>query len=292
MTFLATIYDEFSSATNMVDNEIDTLSAAAIIAKSNYRNLNIEKYERQIEYFAETLENSLPQNIGNVVPANLVTLINGVFFNELNFKGDVNTYENPQNLYINNVIDARKGIPISLALIYSEICNRVGLDVQVIGLPGHVICRYNYYSDKNATTKSTLLIDVFNNGRVISERDCNVIIKNTFGAKKDLLPHYLSSLTPRQILMRILLNLKTTYLRQGNDEDALRIIQLKLSMFYWDLDEIRDRGMIYERLGQNELAIQDLQQYVAHRSEARDIDMVKKVLKSLQIHSPNFKDLN
>lgn len=80
MTFLDNIYDEFSSATNMVDNEIDTLRAAAIIAKSNYRNLNIEKYERQIEYFAKTLENSLPQNIGNVVPANLVTLINGLFF--------------------------------------------------------------------------------------------------------------------------------------------------------------------------------------------------------------------
>ena len=83
MTFLDNIYDEFSSATNMVDNEIDTLRAAAIIAKSTYRNLNIEKYERQIEYFAETLENSLPQNIGNVVPANLVTLINGVFFRSI-----------------------------------------------------------------------------------------------------------------------------------------------------------------------------------------------------------------
>ena len=92
--------------------------------------------------------------------------------------------------------------------------------------------------------------------------------------------------------MRVLLNLKTTYLRQGRDEDAFRIIQLKLSMFYWDLDEIRDRGMIHERLGQNDLAIHDLQQYVAYRSDARDIDIVKKVLKSLQLHSANFKDLN
>ena len=92
--------------------------------------------------------------------------------------------------------------------------------------------------------------------------------------------------------MRILLNLKTTYLRQGNDEDALRVIQLKLSMFYWDLDEIRDRGMIYERLGRSDLAIQDLQQYVVYRSDARDSDIVKKVLKSLQIHSHNSKDIN
>ena len=291
MTFLDNIYDDFSSVTNIATNEIDTVRAALIIAKGNYRNLNIEKYERQIEYFSETLKNSLPQNIDDISPNNLISSVNEVIFNELKFKGDVNTYENPQNLYINHVIDERQGIPISLALIYSQICNRVGLDVQVIGLPGHVICQYNH-SNKDKTQKPTLLIDVFNNGKILNERDCHTIVKNTFGAKKDLLPHYLSSITPRQILMRILLNLKTTYLRQGNDEDALRIVQLKLSMFYWDLDEIRDRGMIYERLGQSDLAIQDLQQYVSHRSDARDIDVVKKVLKSLQIHSPNFKDVN
>ena len=291
MTFLDSIYDEFSSVTNTVGNEIDTVRAAAIVAKSNYRDLNIEKYERQIEYFAETLRNSLPTNTDSITPTNLIALVNGFIFDELNFKGDINTYENPENLYINYVIDERKGIPISLALIYSEICNRVGLDVQVIGLPGHVICRYNYF-DTNKKKQSRLLIDVFNNGKILSERDCHVIIKNTFGAKKDLLPHYLSCLSPRQLLMRILLNLKTTYLRQGNDEDALRVIQLKLSMFYWDLDEIRDRGMIYERLGRSDLAIQDLQQYVVYRSDARDIDIVKKVLKSLQIHSHNSKDIN
>lgn len=288
MTTIDVIRDQLAQATAGPADEVPVARAALLIAQSEYPELDIDLYERRLQSIAERLEEELRTISEPRSPRQIPLVVNRLLYRELGFRGNDAVYEDPRNLYLNYVLDERIGIPVTMALVYSEVCQRAGIDVRPVGLPGHVICRYQpVWSDEPA---DSVLLDVFNAGRILNERDCQALMKNTFGSAQPFHEHHLATLTPRQLLQRVLHNLKVAYVRRGDEDRAARVIDLKLTLFPWDLDEIRDRGMLRERLGEYELALDDLNHYVMFRPGARDISTVRHTLRSLRRHASSAKD--
>ena len=278
MTGFEETLQRFRAAVTGPADEIPLARAALLIARSEYPDLDTDAGERRLQDMAETLEQQLARNDAREHPRRVVQTITQLFFRELGFRGNTDHYDDPRNLYLNWVLAERRGIPVSLAIVFAEVCQRAGLDVQPIGLPGHVICRYQ------PAEGDPVYMDVFHGGRLLSEADCQLLVRNLFGARVPFKPHYLGALTPRQTLQRLLHNLKAGHLQRGDEERAARVIDLLLAIFPWDLDEIRDRGMLRERLGEVDSALSDLEQYVQYRAGARDIQTISETVRSLRRH--------
>lgn len=283
MTTIDSIRDRLARITAGPTDEVPLARTALLIAQSEYPDVDIDEYERRLQSIAEQLEVELEGKSDSHSPLRVPLTINRLLYKELGFKGNDSAYDDPRNLYLNHVLDERSGIPVTMAIVYTEICQRAGLDVRPVGLPGHVICRYQ--PPDTTDERDSILLDVFNFGRVLSERDCQVLVRNIFGKGEPFRDHYLTTMTPRQVVQRLLHNLKVGYLRRGDEERAARIIDLTLTLFPWDLDEIRDRGMLRERLGDVSLALEDLERYIAFRPGARDIQTVTETVRSLRRHA-------
>jgi regulator of sirC expression with transglutaminase-like and TPR domain len=278
------ILEAFGQAVSGRASEVPLARAALLVAKAEQPSLDVDAYERRLQDIAQTLSQQLGRTEAPLSAKRAVQTVNQLLFRELGFRGNAAHYDDPRNLRLDWVLDERRGIPVTLAIVYAEVCQRSGLDVYPVGLPGHVICRYAPFRDR-PRDDGELYIDVFNGGQLVSEEDCEEIVRRTFGGRAPFKPHYLDSLTPRQVIQRLLHNLKAGYLQRGEEERAERIIDLLLAMFPWDLDELRDRGMLRERLGDVEPALRDLEQYVRYRAGARDIQTVSETVRSLRRHA-------
>jgi regulator of sirC expression with transglutaminase-like and TPR domain len=257
------------------------LARSALLVAAAEHTVDIDAHERRLQDIAETLQQRL-QRGRDQSPQYVVHTLNQLLYRELGFRGNADHYDDPRNLLLDYVLTERTGIPVTLAIVYAEVAQRAGLDVRPVGLPGHVIVRYR---PEGAELGDALLLDVFNRGRSLTARDCQVLVKNVFGARLPFKPHYLAALTPRQVVQRLLHNLKAGYLQRGDEDRAARAIDLLLALFPWDLDEIRDRGMLRERLGDYPTALNDLEQYVQYRAGARDIQTVTETVRSLRRHA-------
>lgn len=276
------VLEQFREAVTGPADEVPLARAALIAARSEYPDIDVDAHERRLQDIAETLEQHLARPGVREHPRRTILTVNQLLYRELGFRGNTDHYDDPRNLYLNYVLSERRGIPVTMAIIYAEVCHRVGLDVQPVGLPGHVVCRYR--PDGAEVEADELLLDVFSFGRLMTRRDCQILVRNIFGSRVEFKDHYLASLQPRQVLQRLLHNLKAGYLQRGDEDRAAKVIDLLLALYPWDLDEIRDRGMLRERLGDVAPALSDLEQYVQFRPGARDIQTVAETVKSLRRH--------
>ncbi|MPZ99854.1 MAG: tetratricopeptide repeat protein [Dehalococcoidia bacterium] len=273
----------FHEAVSGPADEVPLARAALLISRCEYPGLDVDVHERRLQDIADTLAQRLARDAERrPSPLRVVQTINQLLYRELGFHGDNQHYDDPRNLYLSHVLSERAGIPVTLAIVYAEVAQRAGLDIRIVGLPGHIVCLYRPEGGGEA---DEMYLDVFNGGRVLTVRDCQVMVRNIFGAKVPFKPYYLAGLTPRQVLQRLLHNLKAGHLQRGDEERAALAIDLLLGMFPWDLDEIRDRGMLRERLGEYPLALDDLEQYVQYRAGARDIQTVAETVRSLRRHT-------
>ena len=246
--------------------------AALLVARAEYPDLDVEAYEAQLRELGERLEARIHPS--NEVRAQLQEA-HRLLFAELGFHGNEQEYGDPRNLLLNDVLDRRTGIPVSLAIVYIEVCRRAGLQAHGVGLPGHVICRVD-------TSDGPVLVDPFHRGRELTEDECRRLVRAVYGHGTPFREHYLDAVTPRQLIQRLIHNLKAGYLQRGDEERAGRMIELLLALYPWDLDELRDRGMLRERVGDYAAALTDLEQYVRYRAGARDIQTVSEAVRSLR----------
>lgn len=283
MTPLEETLERFREAVAGPADEVPIARAALLIAQAEYPSIDVDGYERRLEDMAETLTQQLGRQPFRPRARAMIQTVNQLLFRELGFRGNADHYEDPRNLYLSDVLSERLGVPVTLAIVYAEVCQRAGLDVQPVGLPGHVICRY---SPNDPTDEADeLLIDVFNGGRILTRHNCQELVRGAFGARVPFKDYYLENLLPRQVIQRLLHNLKAGALQQGDEERAARAIDFLLALYPWDLDEIRDRGMLRERLGELRSALTDLEQYVRYRAGARDIQTVAETVRSLRRHA-------
>ena len=274
---LAYLADQFRTALGEPGHDVPLARAALLIAQGERPGLDIDGYEAQLREWGLRLEARVHPAAEPLVQ---IETANELLFGELGFHGNEEDYSDPRNLLLDEVIERRTGIPITLTVIYVEVCRAAGLDMRGVGMPGHVIVR-------NAARphEETLFVDVFRGGALLTVADCERIVGSIYGSATPFRDHFLDPVTPRQLLQRLLYNLKANALRRGYEAQAERAIELLLALAPWDLDEMRDRGRLRERLGRYTEALTDLETYLEYRPGARDASTVADTVRSLRRHA-------
>jgi regulator of sirC expression with transglutaminase-like and TPR domain len=189
-----------------------------------------------------------------------VMALNEYLFSELRFVGNRVEYEDPRNSFLNEVLERRTGIPITLALVYMEIARRAGLHVEGINFPGHFLLRC---PTRRATPYTEdLIIDAFHGGAVLSEEACRDLLRRHAGEGAVFDSHLLIHATKPQILARMLLNLKRVYVRMHSFPQARDATELLLAVDPSATTELRDRGLLAYHLKDFSAALRDLQRYL------------------------------
>ncbi len=211
-----------------------------------------------------------------------IATLNEIFFGELGFKGNTWRYNDPANSFIDRVIATRHGLPITLSVIYLEVCWRLGLPMVGVALPGHFLTRY-------AAPYAEIFVDPFHGGRLWSHADCEQQIASFYGhATPALIQEVLTPPTKRSILTRILRNLKNTYMESEQLEAALAAIERILLLDSVASEELRDRGLLRARLGQVSAALEDLERYARLAPQAADLSQIQQQAQALTRHfAPN-----
>ena len=203
-----------------------------------------------------------------------ISAINQVLFDELGFQGNTWAYGDPRNSYLDDVLALRTGIPIALSIVYLEIGWRLGLPLQGVALPGHFIVRYDI-------PERPVFIDPFNRGRRWSEEECLAQARLFYGSvTPEMLERMLQPPSRRDILTRLLRNLKNSYVERNDDQHALAAVE-RIMMLDDDPVEHRDRGLLYARMGQIGAAISDLDDYARLEPQAADLHTVKRQARAL-----------
>ena len=234
-----------------------------------YPDLNIPKYIERIN----EIGNSLKLKINDVKNSTyLISMLNEHLFEEYGFQGDDEDYYDPRNNFLNAVIDKRTGIPITLSILYSEIAKYIGLNLRIVGFPGHVIVKY----------EEEMIIDPFYGGRLLTVNDLEEILYRNFGDSVEFIPEYLSIATTDQILTRLLRNLKNAYTQSYAYDKAMRCTDMILGIRPESPEEIRDKGILEERLLHYNEALPLLNKYLELDPEAEDADFILELIKSVR----------
>jgi regulator of sirC expression with transglutaminase-like and TPR domain len=234
-----------------------------------YPELNISKYIEKIN----EMGNSLKIKIGEVKnPTYLISVLNEYLFDELGFHGAEDDYYDPVNSFLNVVLDKKTGIPITLSILYAEVAKHIGLDLRIVGFPGHVIVKY----------KKEIILDPFYRGRLLTIEDLEKILNRNFGEDVEFVPEYLNEATTEQLLTRLLRNLKNAYTQSYAYDNAMKCTDMILGMQPESPEEIRDKGILEERLLRYDKALPLLNKYLELEPEADDADFILELIKSVR----------
>jgi len=236
------------------EDRIDLALAALLIPAEEYPRLVVEDYIERIDVMAAGLAVEIDLEAS---PAKIAGTISAFLSEEQGFDGDREDYYGPRNSYLNEVMDRRRGLPITLSIVYIEVARRVGVELLPVSMPGHFLV-------KMLRDDLELFLDPFNGGDVLDVHGCRRLFQSVQGAGPAFRESMLGAATRRQVIRRVLQNLKSAYLDQQEFERALRTIDVLLTLAPWDLDEVRERGLLLSRLGRTEEARRDLQAYVDH----------------------------
>ena len=259
--------------------EMDLARACLLIAADAYPGLDVEGYLGEIERLAVRLRGRMPPGGGT---QERVVALNRFLFDDLGYSGNADNYYDPRNSYLNEVLDRRTGIPITLSVLYLEIGWRVGLELEGVSFPGHFLVRLR-------VPGAMLVLDPFSGGEALAETDLRERLQRVIpegaagGVPVDALPldPFLEPAGKRQILARLLRNLKGIYREKDQPQRLLDVLSRMLVVSPEAHGELRERGLLYQRLECYRAALKDLQDYSALEPEAPDIDDVRVKLVEL-----------
>ena len=251
--------------------------ACLLIAEDAYPNLDVQHYLAEIERMAARLRGRLPTGD----PEEKVIALNQFLFDELGFTGNADDYYDPRNSYLNEVLDRRVGIPISLSIVYMEVGRKIGLPLEGVSFPGHFLVRL-------ALRGSTLVLDPFSGGEPLSEQDLRKLLRRVIAgsgraglrsagdvAAELPLDQFLEPAGHRQVLARVLRNLKNIYREKDDPRRLLEVINRMLVVAPDALGELRDRGLVYQKLEAFRAALKDLNEYLEQEPDAADADEIR-----------------
>ncbi|TBR10217.1 MAG: tetratricopeptide repeat protein [Candidatus Nitrosotenuis sp.] len=234
-----------------------------------YPDLNMQEQIEKINKIAKSLK-VLLSDVKN--PTYFISMLNEYLFQTLGFKGDVDDYYDPKNNFLNEVLDKKSGIPITLSIIYVEVAKRIGIDLTITGFPSHVVVKYN----------EEMILDPFGGGRLLDMEDLNEILYQNFEEEIEFSPEFLDELPEDKILIRILRNLKSSYAQSYAYEKAMRCTNMILAVEPESPDEIRDKGILEERMLNYEKALIYLNKYLELAPEAPDVDFILEMIRNVR----------
>jgi regulator of sirC expression with transglutaminase-like and TPR domain len=252
--------------------QIDLAAAALYIAQEEYLDLEVQTYLDALDQMAEQVRSRLPQSR---YPLAIIRTLNQYLFEDLGFKGNTDHYYDPRNSFLNDVIERRVGIPLTLSLVYLEVARRIDLPMAGVGMPGHFLIR-------PTLEDMAIFVDPFHGGEVMFEEDCRDRLRQIYGQSANLQPKHLAIIGPKALLSRMLSNLKLIYLHQHDWPKALAAVERILLMFPEAALELRDRGLIYYQQGRLIEARCDLERYLDARADAADAFEIRQVIAQIE----------
>jgi len=257
------------------DASFPLFEAALAIEQDEDPQLDLVASQAELDILAAKLQKRLPADASHIQK---LRVLNHFFYRELAFAGNVNNYYDPDNSYLHRVIANRRGIPISLAVIYMELAGSTGLDIKGISFPGHFLMKLSVQSGE-------IIIDPFN-GASLSREELEERLEPYLAERSDEpdrpLASYLQPAQPREILARLLRNLKSLFSDQQRWHNVLAVQKRLVILLPEDITELRDRGLAYARLEYVDAALPDLEAYLLERPQAEDARAVRAQLNKLR----------
>jgi regulator of sirC expression with transglutaminase-like and TPR domain len=239
LAYQAQIRQLFTEAVTGSENRLDLARAALLIASEQYPGLDILRYVAKLEVMAAAVR---PGVTTAEDPVRKIEHLNTYLFEERGFRGNSQEYYDPRNSFLNDVLDRRLGIPITVSLVYIEVGRRVGMTLQGVGMPGHFIVKY-------AEAGEEIYIDPFNEGRILSREACEELIQQVYGEPVPFQETFLATVSKKQILARLLLNLKAIYMHTKDYLKALSVVERLLIIQPDAEQEVKDRAALRNLIG-------------------------------------------
>jgi len=255
------------------DERIDLARAALAIARTEYPRLEPDLYLRRLQGLAQRVRARLTRN---PTPAETIGVVNSVLFDEEQFRGNVDDYYDPRNSFLNEVLDRKLGIPITLALVYEEVARRAGLQLFGVGMPGHFLLKHYDVDGRQ------VILDPFHGGALLSLQECQRRLDKIYSGQMQLQSELLSSVSRRRWLTRLLNNLKTIYLSSRNFRKALVMADLILAIYPRSPEDVKQRAALRYNLGQMRNALLDFEDYLKMLPEASDADEIRAVILAIR----------
>lgn len=248
------------------DSEIELGRAALTLATLEYPGLDVDRYLSLLDDLARQVAAGIA---GLDEPAAVVGALALTLHGQHGLSGNVDDYYDPRNSFLNDVLERKVGIPISLSAIYLEVGQRIGLPLEGVGMPGHFLVRYRH-------PIGPVLFDPFAGGSIVTEADCAARVSQIYGQPVTLTASMLSAVGPRSILYRMLTNLKQIYVSREDWPRAVRTVDALLVVDPGATREYRDRGMLRFRAGDLRRARADFDHYLTMAAEVEDAPAVRQ----------------
>jgi regulator of sirC expression with transglutaminase-like and TPR domain len=264
----------FTALSARPDAELDLVDGALEISRLFQPGVDGAQARARLDGLGDEVRDDLADG------ANLaaqVDALNRLLFGRFGFAGNCDDFNDPRNSFLDQVLERRVGIPISLSLVYIEVARRAGVAAWGVGFPGHFLVKLGHGG-------GSLVVDPFNEGAVLSADDLDARLAGIFGDDRVSVrahPSLLRAATQREILVRMLRNLKAVYLGRGLATEALRAACAILALVPDLPEELRDRGLIYRELGHHQAALDDLRRFTALSNDGPEIAAVTAMIDEL-----------
>lgn len=256
---------------------VDLAPAALVLARLEYRHLDAARYLGVIDAMGEAAARYIDEEPGHDAPLEArVDRLSRYLHVDLGFVGNRTYYEDPRNSCLNQVLDRRIGIPITLSIVYIEVARRAGFAGEGINFPGHFLARLQAPHgaaphEKTSQTGARVIVDPFGGGAILGEDECRELLRRRAGADAVLQPEMLAAATCREIVTRMLYNLKRNYVQMRSFPQARVVTDLLVTLMPASPTELRDRGLLAYHLEDFSAALRDLEAYLRlARTEEQD----------------------
>ena len=234
-----------------------------------YPELEISKEIEKIKELGISFRNRITEAKN---PTYIISLLNEFLFDVEEFQGDLDDYYNPRNNYLNYILEEKSGIPITLCILYTEIAKYADLDLMIVGFPSHVIVKYG----------EEMILDPFNRGRLLELEDLQEILYQNYGDSVEFEAEYLNQISDEKIMIRLLRNLKNSYTDSFAYEMAILCNKMILGIIPDSPEEIRDMGILEEKVKNYDNAIKFLNKYLEMEPNAEDVDFVLGLIRRIR----------
>ncbi|MDO8418621.1 MAG: transglutaminase-like domain-containing protein [Rubrivivax sp.] len=264
---------EYFAALVADDATLPVLEAAVAVAQDESPGLDVQGVLAQVDRLAERLRRRIP---ADAAPTQRLRLLNRYFFHELGFAGNVNDYYDPRNSYLPDVLESRRGIPLTLALLYVELASQAGLQAHGVSFPGHFLVKLRL-------PRGEVIIDPFN-GQSLSREDLDerlqpLLLQRGLVGEDDVpLGLFLQAAPARDVVARLLRNLREIHRSTGDLERLAAVLQRLVILLPEDWDERRDLALVLAETGRHARAADELALYLQHRSSDSDTDGLQRQL--------------
>jgi regulator of sirC expression with transglutaminase-like and TPR domain len=252
--------------------ELNLAKAALLVAKEEYPQLPIDLYLARLDQVAEEVKDRLAEeNAPLVVLQEVVETL----YTRRGFEGNREAYHDPRNSFVNDVLDRGVGIPLTLGIVLLEVGWRLDLPLEGVNFPGHFLVRYR-------GDVVMLLVDPFDGGKMRFQDQAQELLDRAYGGMVRLQDSFLRTASKREMLARLLTNLKSVYVKVGDHERALGAVERLLMITPMAPAENRSRGVLLARLGRHEEAAEQLEAYLRVAPTATDVPRVVEMIRTLR----------